>query len=92
MGEPNHLLHRHGDTAIPKLKDNVCVCSEPIPAMPKGKWLLDTGCGYDLVPQKLVCNGPVRPIDGDETIMFATANGKIKTYAVAPMFMKNYET
>ena len=45
-----------------------------------------TGCGYDLVPQRLVGNGPIRQIDGDEAIMFATANGKIKTDIVAPMF------
>ena len=63
------------DKAIPKFKDNVCVCSESIPVMPKGRWLLDTGCGYDLVSQKMVGNGPVRPVDGDETIAFATANG-----------------
>ena len=74
------------DTSIPKFKDNVCVCSEPIPAMPRGKLILDTGCGYDLIPQRLVGDGPIHPIDGDETVMFATANGKIGTDAVAPMF------
>jgi hypothetical protein len=54
--------------------------------MPKGKWLLDTGCGHDLVSQKMVGNGPMRKLDSDEVISFATANGRITTEIVAPMF------
>jgi hypothetical protein len=54
--------------------------------MPKGKWLLDAGCGHDLISQKMAGNGPVRRLENDETIAFATANGRITTEIVAPMF------
>ena len=54
--------------------------------MPKGKWLLDTGCGHDLISQKMVGDGPVRRLDEEEIISFTTANGRITTEIVAPMF------
>ena len=74
------------DKSIPKIKDNVCLCSENIPVMPKGKWLLDTGCGYDLVSQKMVGSGPVRRLDDEEVIAFTTASGKITIDVVAPTY------
>jgi hypothetical protein len=74
------------DKSIPKIKDSVCMSSENVPAMPEGKRLLDTGCGHDLISRKMVGNGPVRQLDDDEVIAFATANGKIATDVVAPMF------
>jgi hypothetical protein len=67
-------------------QDNVCSCTQDVPLMPKGEWLLDTGCGHDLISQKMVGNGPVRRLDNDEIISFATANGRITTEIVAPMF------
>ena len=60
-----------------------CATSQCFPSMPPGKWLMDTGCAYDLISQKLVGEGPTRPISKSEVITFATANGKVKSCEMA---------
>ena len=77
------------DKSIPKIKDNVCLCAQDVPSMPKGKWLLDTGSGHDLISQKMVGSGPIRRLDNDEIIAFATANGRITTEIVTQRFAKS---
>jgi hypothetical protein len=74
------------EQSVPKIQDSVCLCTQDVPSMPKGKWLLDTGCGHDLISKKMVGDGPVRNLDEEEIISFVTANGCIKTETVAPMF------
>ena len=58
------------DKSVPKIQDKVCLCTQDVPTMPKGKRLLDTGCGHDLISQKMVGSGPVRRLENDEIIAF----------------------
>ena len=59
-----------------------------LPPMPSDVWIMDTGCGHDLVKESLVegyqttCeyNG-----DKQRKIVFATANGKVSSQRVVPM-------
>ena len=40
-----------------------CATVQCLPSMPHGKWLMDTGCAYDLISQKLVGDGPTRHLE-----------------------------
>ena len=44
-------------------QERLCVLAEPIPVMPKGKWLMDTGCAYDLISNQFAKDGPIRPAE-----------------------------
>jgi hypothetical protein len=80
------------DQSIPKIQDSVCLCTQDVPSMPKGKWLLDTGCGHDLISQRMVGDGPVRSLDEEEIMSFTTANGCIKTEFWHPCSARNSRT
>jgi hypothetical protein len=45
------------------------------------KWLMDTGCAYDLISSNLAKDGPVRSAE----LVSSTANGKIKADTIAPL-------
>ena len=57
------------------------------PPMPSAAWLMDTGCGHDLVGKKMVHGYQTQaaPVGKSGSITFATANGKIRTTEVVPM-------
>ena len=47
------------------------------------KWLMDTGCGHDLIGQAKAKSLGVDIVKGDDEIVFQTANGSTSTSDVA---------
>ena len=59
-----------------------------LPPMPSDVWIMDTGCGHDLVREALVEGYPTTGSYNGERqkkIVFATANGKVSSRHVVPM-------
>ena len=45
----------------------------------KGLWLMDTGCGHDLVPKRATRGCHIEMLDDDHSAHFQTANGDVTT-------------
>ncbi len=56
------------------------------PDLPAALWLMDTGCGHDLVNDKMADSYPVKTLKKSSRIMFSTANGRIESRNVVPFY------
>ena len=54
--------------------------------MPDGVWLMDTGCGHDLIDEKYIAGYPVETLIAEHAPTFSTANGRITATMVSPMY------
>ena len=54
--------------------------------MPDGVWLMDTGCGHDLIGEKDIEGYPVETLIEEDAPTFSTANGRITGTMVSPMY------
>jgi hypothetical protein len=58
--------------------------------MPNGRWLMDTGCGHDLINDRLAEGLHVRTLKREARLVFATANGRIESRNVVPVMCKEF--
>ncbi len=61
---------------------------EYLPELPAALWLMDTGCGHDLVNDKMAEDYPVKTLKKSSRIMFSTANGRVESRNVVPFYCK----
>ncbi len=59
---------------------------EYVPNLPPALWLMDTGCGHDLINDKMADDFPVKTLKKSSRIMFSTANGRIESRNVVPLY------
>ncbi len=60
------------------------------PPMPNGRWLMDTGCGHDLINDRMAQGLNVRTLTKEGRLVFATANGRIESRNVVPVMCKEF--
>ncbi len=51
---------------------------EHYPDLPHGLWLMDTGCGHDLINDELADGLRVQTLKKQSRLVFSTANGRIE--------------
>ncbi len=59
---------------------------EHVPPLPTALWLMDTGCGHDLINDRMTGDFTVRTLKKSSRIMFSTANGRIESHNVVPLY------
>ena len=70
-----------------KEKSYPCVPAENTsPDLAKGLWLMDTGCGQDLINESMLEGYTTSNLD--HPVTFLTANGKVKVHKTVPMYSK----
>ena len=80
------LDYEYGDT-YEAITAHGCAVGAPNEVrMPIGTWVMDTGCGHDLVGEKAINGYPVEYMNAGEAPTFSIANGKATATMVSPMY------
>ncbi len=58
------------------------------PDLPPALWLMDTGCGHDLVNDKMAEDHRVKTLRKSSRVVFSTANGRVESRNVVPFYCK----
>ncbi len=61
---------------------------ESVADLPEGLWLMDTGCGHDLINDEMADGLPVKTLKKQSRLVFSTANGRIESRSVVPLLCK----
>ncbi len=85
--EEETLANTTTKTASPQAAGSLEV-ERPSPFLPDGLWLMDIGCGHDLINDRLADGLEVVTLKKQGRLVFATANGRIESRNVVPVFCR----
>ncbi len=64
---------------------------DSVPDLPQAMWLMDAGCGHDLINDQMAEGYLVQTLKKQSRLMFSTANGRIESRNVVPPWCKELD-